>query len=250
MTVPALPVVLVHGGAFHASCWRPTVDTLERRGLPHLAVDLPGHGRAPGDLSALTVADAVGGVVDTIDAAGHTEIVLVGHSLAGVTLPGVITALGAGRVRHAIYIACHVPAHGTSVVDTLREPLRTVARRRARSSLTRGGTMAPPPHRVAVWSFTNGMTRAQRSATVASMQAESPRLITEPADRTGMPAVPTTWVLTTADRSLSPTMQRRFVENLGGVDDVVEMDAGHMVMISHPDEVAEILETRARAGFG
>ena len=85
---------------------------------PVLAVDLPGRGvasRAPrlGDLRGprrVRPAD--------VDAAGFDDLVLVGHSLAGCSMPAMIGLLGE-RVRHAVFVACTVPEDGRSAFDTL-----------------------------------------------------------------------------------------------------------------------------------
>ena len=51
-------------------------------------------------------------------------------------------------------------------------------------------------------------------------------------------------MLTLRDKSLPPRQQRRFIENLGGVDEVIELDTCHNAMISMPDELAAILVGR------
>jgi pimeloyl-ACP methyl ester carboxylesterase len=56
---------------------------------------------------------------------------------------------------------------------------------------------------------------------------------------------PTTWILTLQDRALPPAKQRSFIENLGGVDELVEIDSGHDVMISEPEQLAAMLAARA-----
>ncbi|MDT5363223.1 MAG: hypothetical protein QOC69_4985, partial [Mycobacterium sp.] len=88
MALPAL--VLVHGGAHAADCWDLTIDEIHRLApeLTVLAVDLPGRRGKPGDLWTLTIADWVNSVVADIDDAGLNEIVIVGHSMAGLTVPG------------------------------------------------------------------------------------------------------------------------------------------------------------------
>ncbi|EUA33646.1 alpha/beta hydrolase family protein [Mycobacterium xenopi 3993] len=83
MALPAL--VLVHGGEHAADCWDFVVAELAER-EPHLkvlAVDLPGRRDKPGDLRALDIGVAVESVVDDIHAADLSEVVIVGHSIAG-----------------------------------------------------------------------------------------------------------------------------------------------------------------------
>src|SRR5262249_4388041 len=127
----ALPdLVLVHGGAHAADCWDLTVAELARQApeLRVLAVDLPGRGSRPAALSTVTIADFVNSVVADVEDAGLGDVVVVGHSMAGLTVPGIGAKLGAARVREMILVSAFVPPEGLSVVDTLGGPLAPLAR--------------------------------------------------------------------------------------------------------------------------
>lgn len=237
-------IVLVHGACSHSGCWAPTVDVIAAKApsVPVLAVDLPGRGRSPVPLAGVTVRGCVDEAVRQIEVAGLRDVVLVGHSLAGVILPGVATLLGSGRVKRLVFLTCAVPPEGGSVVDVLRGPLRAIAavaaRRRSPTRL---------PTFVALAAFANGMDREQRRVVAASLCPEAGWLIGEAVSRQGFdPTIPRTWVLTRRDRGLTPAQQRRSIDNLGGVDECVELDAPHDAMVSHPDELADILLTRVR----
>jgi pimeloyl-ACP methyl ester carboxylesterase len=240
---PAPPaIVLVHGACSHSGCWAPTVAALAAGApnVPVLAVDLPGRGRSPVPLAGVTVGGCVDEVVRQIEDATVGDVVLVGHSLAGVILPGVATLLGPGRVRRLVFVTCAVPPDGGSVVDVLRGPLRAIAavagRRRSPTRL---------PAFVALAAFANGMDRQQRRVVAGSLCPEAGWLIGEGVSRRGFDlTIPRTWVLTRRDRALSPARQRRSIDNLGGVEECVELDAPHDAMVSHPNELADILLAR------
>jgi pimeloyl-ACP methyl ester carboxylesterase len=119
MSLPAL--VLVHGGAHAADCWDLTIDEIHRLApeLTVLAVDLPGRRGKPGDLRTLTIADCVNSIVADIEDAGLDDVVIVGHSMAGLTVPGVVTKLAASRVREMILAAACVPGEGDAMVDVM-----------------------------------------------------------------------------------------------------------------------------------
>src|SRR3984885_2338012 len=229
---PAL--VLIHGGQHDSRCWQPTIDAINRDapGTRILAVNLPGRMGVPGDLNAIGIADCVEAAVGQVKQAGLDDIVLVGHSMAGLTVPGVATRLGADRVRRIICVACSLPPQGKRVLDTLLPPIR-LAVGRAKNEL---------PLWMAKRMFTNGMTREQRGFSLSLLTPESSRRALETVDRSGLPdRIPRSWVLTRRDRSLPPRQQRRFIENLGGVEEVIELDTCHNAMIFMPDELAAIL---------
>jgi pimeloyl-ACP methyl ester carboxylesterase len=242
MTLPAL--VLVHGGEHSGDCWDLVVAELLRqeRELRILAVDLPGRGRTPGDLSTATIGAWVDSVVADIEDAGLGEVVIVGHSMAGVTVPGVVTKLGSARVREMILAAAFVPPHGQSIVDTLSGPLAVFARHAAK-----GRRPVKIPGVMTRYAFCNGMTREQSRLTMSKLCAESPRIPGESVDRSAMPDdVPRTWILTTRDRALSQKSQHRSMAALGGVQDVISIDACHELMFSHPERLAQVLLERCR----
>src|ERR1700710_1096497 len=226
--MPLPDLVLVHGGEHAGDCWDLVVAEL-RRLEPEvriLAVDLPGRGRTPGDLTTATIGQWVDSVVADIEGAGLGDIVIVGHSMAGVTVPGVVAKLGSSRVREMILATAFVPPQGSTIADTLGGPLAMVAR-----SAARIGRPMKIPAPAARWAFCNGMTPAQRRLAMSKLHAESARIPGEPVDRSGLPAdVPRTWILTTRDRALSVASQHASMAALGGVDTVVPVDACHEEM--------------------
>lgn len=241
----ALPdLVLVHGGEHAGDCWDLVIDELHRQTpeLRVLAVDLPGRGRTPGDLATATIGEWVDSVVADIDREKLGDIVIVGHSMAGVTVPGVVAKLGAARVREMVLVSAFVPRQGEAIVDTLGGPLAIFARWAAR-----GGRPFKVPRAAAQYAFCNGMTKEQRRLTLSKLYRESARIPAQPVDRSDFPVdVPRTWVLTTRDRALSKKSQQASIAALGGVQDVIPIDACHDVMFSHPEKLAHILLERCR----
>jgi pimeloyl-ACP methyl ester carboxylesterase len=243
MSLPAL--VLVHGGAHAADCWDLTIDEIHRRApeLTVLTVDLPGRRGKPGDLWTLTIADWVNSVVADIEEAGLEDVVIVGHSMAGLTVPGVVTKLGASRVREMILAAACVPPEGAAMVDALSGPLALGAWWSAK----KGGPYKWPP-KAANFGFLNGVPRARRRFMDSRLYPESSRIPVEKVTRLGMPdEVPRTWILTLRDRIHSAKEQRASIEAIGGVQEVIEMDTCHGLMVSEPERLAEILVERCRA---
>jgi hypothetical protein len=149
--MPAL--VLVHGNAYAADCWDLTVDEIQRLApeLTVLAVDLPGRRSKPGDLRTLTIADFVDSVVADIEDAGLAEVV-IGHPMAGLTVPGVVTKVGASRISEMILAAACVPHEGAAMVDVVLWPAALMARRNAKSAAPNKGPSPVTEVRVLQWS--------------------------------------------------------------------------------------------------
>ncbi|BBY93304.1 esterase [Mycobacterium gallinarum] len=243
MASPSL--VLVHGGEHAADCWDLTVTELHRQApdLSVLAVDLPGRGSRPGDLATATIDQWVASAVADIESAGFGDVVVVGHSMAGVTVPGIVARLGAPRVREMILATAFVPREGEAIVDTLDGPLAWFAQR-----AVRGGKSVQVPAFVNRYAFCNGMTREQRRFAMSRLYPESVRIVGERVSRRDLPPdVPRTWILTTRDRALSVGSQQRSIDAIGGVQHMISIDACHDVMISKPVQLAQILIDRCRS---
>jgi pimeloyl-ACP methyl ester carboxylesterase len=80
--------ILVHGAWHGAWCWYKLIPSLEQAGHNAIALDLPAHGKDTTSAKGLTLQHYVERVIQAVD--GQREpVVLVGHSLAGLTIPGV-----------------------------------------------------------------------------------------------------------------------------------------------------------------
>lgn len=242
MALPAL--VLVHGGGLAADSWELSVEAIHQLApeLNVVALDMPGRRNKPGDLRELTIAECVDSLVSDIESAGLEDIVIAAHSLGGLPLPGVVTALGAVRVREMIFAAAFLPPEGTSIVESSPWVIRTIARRRAKKNVP-----TPTPKSYARFVFLNGVTAHRRRFMTGKLYAESLRMLVEKVSRQGMPDdIPRTWILTRRDRALTPKVQRNYIEALGGVQTLIEVDTCHMLMVSEPERLAEILVERCR----
>lgn len=239
-------VVLVHGAWHGAWCFAALQDALDRRGVPSLAVDLPGHGA-----STLPLGDLQGDarhVVDVLTVLDERRPgplpVLVGHSYGGA----VITEAAAhSPVHHLVYLAAFALDAGESVGSFLRSaPAAEVL-------LDRCVVAAPEVSgRVACTELRTDAQTVEAlygdcSPAVAS--AALARLSPQPVDTmrgrvTGDPrsTLPSTYVVCRRDRAVAPEHQRGMAARCTST---VEVDADHSPFLSAVDEVADLLAALA-----
>tara|TARA_R110000772_G_scaffold268731_1_gene398344 strand:+ start:53021 stop:53761 length:741 start_codon:yes stop_codon:yes gene_type:complete len=235
-------LVFIHGGQHSKSCWQPTIDAIRKYNPSAniLAVNLPGHGDNPGDLATLSIAQCVNDVTSQILATSPQRVILIGHSMAGITIPGVTEKLGKALVSKIIFLACCIPPNGQRVLDTLHPPMSIVAKVAAKIT-----AVSPPfPRILASWVFANGMTKQQKNLVFNDLRAESTMVTKERIDRSNFPKVPMDWIITMQDRAVRPSLQRKFIKNLGGVDKIFELNTCHDAMISEPDQLANLILSR------
>ncbi len=226
------PFVLIHGGGLDRRCWDLLVPHLEG---PVLAVDLPGRGEHPALLETVGLDACARSVVSDIDAAGFDDVVLVGHSLAGCSMPSMVGLLGE-RVQRAVFIACTVPEDGASAFDTLDPEIQGMIR-----DAPAIGEPRPMDAAMAKVVLGNDLDEEAFAWCVERLVPEAPRLTEEPVDLAPLRGgVPCTWIRTLQDLIVAPAKQLRFAGNVGDCP-VIDLDAGHMCMVGKPTALALLL---------
>jgi pimeloyl-ACP methyl ester carboxylesterase len=233
--------VLVHGGAHDSRCWERLTPHLDG---PTLAIDLPGRGAHPADLATTTIADFVDSAVADLDGFHDAErVVLVGHSMAGVTIP-TVAARRADRVAHLAFVSCFLPREGGAIMGELPRWIQVIGKLNARKGSKPGAAPSAGLHpRIAKRMFCNDMDAEQTAFTLSHLVPEANGIIAEPVSRKDLPpadVVPRTYVKLLRDQSLNPKLQDKLIANLGSCQ-VRTLDSGHNAMISHPVELAAIL---------
>lgn len=102
------PLVLLHGFALHGGLFAPIVPALARTFRVH-AVDLPGHGNAPGPLGTLTqTVDAVAAFIVSL----REPATVLGWSLGGMVAQRL--ALDHPHLLHRLLLVCTTPRFVTA----------------------------------------------------------------------------------------------------------------------------------------
>ncbi|HYH28927.1 MAG TPA: alpha/beta hydrolase family protein [Pseudonocardia sp.] len=231
------PVVLVHGAWHDASCWDRVARELEQRGRRAVAVDLPA-----GELGAEGYTDAVLAAVGVPVPA--EPVVLVGHSLGGLTVPVVAQRLGPDRVAAMVLLAPLLPRPGASFADVERADRRVMAEGFGHGQQRHeDGTTSWPPA-----AARDGLYRgvAEESSpgvvadAVARLRPQSWAVRREVTPLDEWPRVPTAVVVCVDDRVVDPDGVRRHARGLPGAE-LVELPGGHFPMLTRPGELAGIL---------
>jgi pimeloyl-ACP methyl ester carboxylesterase len=233
--MPPTGVVLVHGGYHGAWCWDRLLPWLD---APTLAVDLPGRGTHPMDLDDVTIEVGADSVRGDIDAAGFDRVVLVGHSLAGVSLPVIAERLGE-RLAHLVFVSCLVVPDGQSVLTMTPPDQREEADRRLRTGEGETTELSSDHHHGLLG---NDLDEEQWSYVSDHVAPDSMRFFTDPVTwGAHVPDQPKTYVRLLQDRAVPLAQQDEMIRRLGPGVAVHDIDAGHEVMITQPRQLAAVL---------
>jgi pimeloyl-ACP methyl ester carboxylesterase len=208
-------IVLVHGAWADGSCWSGVIERLQADGYNVTAPQFPGSSLAA-DVARLRQ------VLDRQDA----PVILAGHSYGGQ----VITALGADarNVAGLVYIAAFGLDEGESIGALLATGPPTPALAHLDIDSHFAADIDPARARV--------MHAVQQPLAVSALQ-----------DVMGVPAWssrPCWYLVATDDQAIPPDAERHFATRMSAT--TIEVPSGHLAMVSHPDEVAHLVETAAK----
>ncbi|GAA1846906.1 alpha/beta fold hydrolase [Asanoa iriomotensis] len=231
-------IVLVHGGYADSSCWNGVIPKLQRAGYTTIAASNPLRG-IPTD------APYIGSLLDSISG----PVVLVAHSMGGTVITN--AAAGKQNVKALVYIAAFVPDVGETQGDLINKfPGSEVL-----------PVSVPVPY--AKPDGTTGtdlyLSKDGQAAFAADIPTAAFRLLQATqrpfdADSFGYPTQAAAWrtipswgLVAGRDKAIPPACER-FMYGRAKARKVVEVPtASHVVMISHPRTVADLIEDAAKA---
>jgi pimeloyl-ACP methyl ester carboxylesterase len=224
-------IVLVHGAWADGSCWSGVIERLQAEGFQVRAPQFP--------LSSL--ADDVARLRQVLEFQDGPTIV-VGHSYGGQ----IMTALGdeAPNVVGLVYIAAFGLDQGESLGALLSGGPPTPALAHLFTDSRGFGWLSEDDF---VNHFAADVDPTWARVMYAVQQALALSVFE---DVMGVPAwksLPSWYLVAENDEAIPPDAERQFAQRMGAT--TVEIPASHVAMVSHPAEVAELIE-KAAASVG
>jgi pimeloyl-ACP methyl ester carboxylesterase len=219
-------VVLVHGAYADGSSWSEVIERLQAAGLVATAVQNPLNS-LPDDVAHTR----------RVLALQDGPTILVAHSFAGT----VITQAGVDpQVAGLVYVAARAPDvgedHGALAKGFPSAP--------ASKGLVYNDGFGALTEHAFVNDFANGIDTVRARTLYAVQGRVSDSLFGETTTEAAWRSKPCWYAVSRQDRTISPELERFLAKRMDAA--TVEIDAGHLSLISHPQEVAELILTAAR----
>lgn len=233
-----LTVVLVHGAFADSSSWNGVVERLQAAGMKVTA--------APNPLRGIVHDSAY---VESFIKQIPGPVLAVGHSYGGAVISNAAT--GAENVVGLVYVAAFAPDEGERLGEatpTSRDSVLMSALVPLQYPTGNGGETAvefaidpDKLHEV----FAADLPAEQAAVMAATQRPVAELGFSEPSGTPAWKSLPSWTVLATPDLAAGSDLVRSMAERAGAT--ITEVEGSHVIMISRPDVVADVIQTAAAA---
>jgi pimeloyl-ACP methyl ester carboxylesterase len=237
--------ILVHGAWHGAWCWAAVINQLRKLGDRAFALDLPGHGASNINRSQATLTGYVDTVAGFIEGQDVKDMVLVGHSLGGMTISGVVQKIPS-RIKRVIYISAIVPRDGESAIHTL--PDGDAIARQMESMRSLPDPSAPVDEQMFRTDYIQDGTRDLQDFVLAALVPEPVAPMLEPVAMKDFYtcAVPQSFLVCEEDISRGPGHWHPNFSSRLANPTMRFVKAGHEIMFTAPVQCARALHELAQ----
>ena len=221
-------IVLVHGLFADGSCWSEVIPRLQAKGLNVTSVQNP-----------LTTLDDAVAETQRVLARQDGPTVLAGHSFSGM----IVTEAGADpNVSALVYVAARAPDAGedyTALAQTFPTPP-------ASTGIVFEGDEGRLSEAAFLRDFAGDLPVERAKVLYAVQEPFHKALLTGKTKHAAWRSKPSFFAVSTEDRTINPDLERFMAKRMGAT--TIEVKASHLSLISHPQEIAELILQAAGRG--
>jgi pimeloyl-ACP methyl ester carboxylesterase len=214
-------VVLVHGLFADGSSWSEVIPRLQAVGLNVTSVQNP----------LTTLPEAVASAQRVL-ARQDGPTVLVGHSFAGM----IVTEAGMNsNVSALVYVAARAPDAGEDYT-ALAKKFPTPP---ASAGIVFNGDEGRLSEAAFLRDFAGDLPEAKAKALYAVQWPFQKTLLTGKTTHAAWRSKPSFYAVSTEDRTINPDLELFMAKRMGAK--TIELKASHLSLISHPDEITQLI---------
>ena len=222
-------IVLIHGAGLGNYIWNETNQHLK---TPSLSINFPN--RELGDKSnkKISFETYLNAAIQQIENWEIPQFIIIAHSIGGC-LALKLNEHFKERVKGFIAISAIIPKKGTSFTDCFPIPQRLILP----AVLKLFGTK--PPEKLLKNDLCNDLKPSQSEEIIRRFSPESIKLYTTKITYNAVPRK-SLYIKLLNDKAIPQDMQDEMIKNLN-CNEVVELDSGHLPMMSKPKDLAELI---------
>jgi pimeloyl-ACP methyl ester carboxylesterase len=224
--IAARNVVLIHGAWADGSSWAEVIPLLQAAGLNVTAVQNP----------LTSLADSVAATRRAL-ALQDGPTVLVAHSWGGT----VLSETGVDpKVTALVYVAARAPDAGEDFV-ALSGKFPTGA---VRAGIQERDGFSKLSEDSFLKYFANGVAHKEAEVLYAVQEPTAASLWGERTTAAAWRSKPSWYAVSKLDQTINPDLERFLAKRMNAT--TVEVDAGHLSLVSHPKEIADLILAAAK----
>ena len=221
-------IVLVHGAFADGSSWSKVIPLLQEKGYNVTSVANP-----------LTSFQDDVAATKRVLAAQAGPVILVGHSYGGV----VITEAGNDpKVAGLVYVAAFAPDAGQSIVDISKNFPKPIGLEKVVPQAD--GFLLLSSDGIAT-GFAQDLSQAEQALLTAVQLQTAGSIFAAQPTQAAWHTKPSWYVVASNDHMIAPEQEASMAKQLNAT--TTTLPSSHVVMLSHPKEVAKVIEDAAAA---
>ena len=225
---PVKNIVLVHGAFADGSSWSKVIPLLQSKGFHVTAVGIP----------LTSFADDVAATKRAI-AAEEGPAILVGHSYGGL----VITEAGSDpKVVGLVYVAAFAPDANQTITE-ISKPFPPPLGLSKLTPLADGFLLLSTEGIEAA--FAQDLTKEEKALLIAVQPQTAGSIFGAKAAVAAWRNKPSWYIVASNDNMIPPEQEKSMAKQINAT--TTTLPSSHVVMLSHPKEVAKVIEDAATA---
>lgn len=219
-------VVLVHGAFADGSSWSKVIPLLQARGFHVTSVGIP----------LTSFADDLAATKRAI-AGEDGAVILVGHSYGGV----VITEAGNDpKVVGLVYVAAFAPDANRTITE-ISKPFPPPPGLTKVKPLSDGFILLTPDG--IETAFAQDLTKEEKALLIAVQPQTAGAIFEAKPTAAAWQNKPSWYIVASNDNMIAPEQERSMAKQMNATTTV--LSSSHVAMLSHPNEVAKVIEDAA-----
>lgn len=246
-------IVMVHGAWHWGGCFLKVANLLTQQGFPVVMPDLKSHGYSEATYDEVTTMADYAASVSAILQAATSPVVLLGHSMGGVTLT-YLAELYPDKIRTLIYLAAFMTPNGKSANDYIfssayaSDPAAAELFQLLTASSDNKGVVLdaakPALVKAAFYGDCSEHDVAVAASNIIPINSNVPYGAVASTTAARFGSVPRVFIECTLDKAIPIAQQRQMQADVPGAT-VMTLPTSHSAFFSEPDQLATLIAKAA-----